>query len=86
MTRYSSKSWRTFRPRIAPAQAAPTSIRLVARDCRVLGLDPGSQRTGYGVIDSDGARHTMVAAGVICTSPKSSFEARLLEIAGGQAD
>jgi len=25
----------------------------------------------------------MVAAGVICTSPKNSFEARLLEIAGG---
>ena len=50
---------------------------------RVLGIDCGSQRTGYGVIDSDGARHTMVAAGVICTSPKCSFEARLLEIAGG---
>ena len=50
---------------------------------RVLGIDCGSQRTGYGVIDSDGAQHTMVAAGVICTSPKHSFEARLLEIAGG---
>ena len=50
---------------------------------RVLGIDCGSQRTGYGVIDSDGAQHTMIAAGVICTSPKHSFEARLLEIAGG---
>ncbi len=49
---------------------------------RVLGIDCGSQRTGYGVIDSDGAQHTMIAAGVIVTSPKNSFEARLLEIAG----
>jgi crossover junction endodeoxyribonuclease RuvC len=50
---------------------------------RVLGIDCGSQRTGYGVIDSDGARHTLVVAGVICTSPKVSFEARLLEISCG---
>ena len=48
---------------------------------RVLGIDCGSQRTGYGVIDSDGAVHRMVVAGVISTSPKSPFEKRLLEIA-----
>ncbi len=29
-------------------------MRLTAQDCRVLGLDPGSQRTGYGVIDRHG--------------------------------
>ena len=50
---------------------------------RVLGIDCGSQRTGYGVIDSDGAEHRMVVAGVICTSPKWPFERRLLEIATG---
>jgi crossover junction endodeoxyribonuclease RuvC len=50
---------------------------------RVLGIDCGSQRTGYGVIDSDGRDHRMVAAGVIRTSPKWPFEKRLLEIAGG---
>src|ERR1700676_1363993 len=65
MTRYSSKSWRTFRPRTAPAQAAPTSIRLVARDCRVLGLDPGSQRTGYGIIDCRGSAERHVASGCV---------------------
>ena len=48
---------------------------------RVLGIDCGSQRTGYGIIDSDGTEHRMVAAGVISTSPKTPFEARLLEIA-----
>lgn len=48
---------------------------------RVLGIDCGSERTGYGVIDSDGSDHRIVAAGVIRTSPQSAFEKRLLEIA-----
>ncbi len=50
---------------------------------RVLGIDCGSQRTGYGVIDSDGRDHRIVAAGVICTNTKWPFEKRLLEIANG---
>ncbi|MGO9895705.1 MAG: crossover junction endodeoxyribonuclease RuvC [Bryobacteraceae bacterium] len=47
---------------------------------RVLGIDCGSERTGYGVIDSDGSAHKLVAAGVIRTSPKRPFETRLAEI------
>ena len=50
---------------------------------RVLGIDCGSERTGYGVIDSDGLHHRMVAAGVIKTDTKRTFESRLLEIASG---
>jgi len=50
---------------------------------RVLGIDCGSQRTGYGVIDSDGLEHRMVAAGVILADRKFPFEQRLLTIAGG---
>jgi crossover junction endodeoxyribonuclease RuvC len=50
---------------------------------RVLGIDCGSARTGYGVIESDGAVHRLLVAGVIRTSPKSPFEFRLLEIATG---
>jgi crossover junction endodeoxyribonuclease RuvC len=49
---------------------------------RVLGIDCGSERTGYGVIESDGLAHRMVSAGVIRTSPKAPFEQRLLVIAG----
>lgn len=49
----------------------------------MLGIDCGSERTGYGVIESDGVEHRMVAAGVIRTNVKSSFEKRLLEIASG---
>ena len=50
---------------------------------RVLGIDCGSERTGYGVIDSDGVDHRLVAAGVIRTDPKEAFEKRLLQIATG---
>jgi crossover junction endodeoxyribonuclease RuvC len=50
---------------------------------RVLGIDCGSERTGYGVIESDGAEHRIITAGVIRTSPKWAFAKRLLEIAGG---
>jgi crossover junction endodeoxyribonuclease RuvC len=48
---------------------------------RVLGIDCGSERTGYGVIDSDGQDHCMVAAGVIRTNTAWPFEKRLAEIA-----
>jgi crossover junction endodeoxyribonuclease RuvC len=50
---------------------------------RILGIDCGSERTGYGVIESDGRSHRMVVAGVIRTNPKTGFSVRLLEIAQG---
>jgi crossover junction endodeoxyribonuclease RuvC len=50
---------------------------------RILGIDCGSERTGYGVIETDGRSHRMVIAGVIRTSPKNSLDSRLLEIAQG---
>ncbi|MEO7144180.1 MAG: crossover junction endodeoxyribonuclease RuvC [Bryobacteraceae bacterium] len=50
---------------------------------RVLGIDCGTERTGYGVIDSDGREHRMVTAGVIRCQTKQSLESRLVEIARG---
>jgi crossover junction endodeoxyribonuclease RuvC len=50
---------------------------------RILGIDCGSECTGYGVIDSDGRDHRMVKAGTIRTDPKTSFQLRLMEIAQG---
>lgn len=50
---------------------------------RVLGIDCGTERTGYGVIDSDGVRHVLVAAGTIRTSPRETMSARLCKIAAG---
>jgi crossover junction endodeoxyribonuclease RuvC len=46
---------------------------------RVLGIDPGSQCTGFGVLDAAGPRLTYVASGVIRT-PDGEFAARLGEI------
>src|ERR1700730_638929 len=53
---------------------------------RVLGIDCGSERTGYGVIESDGQEHRIVAAGVIRTHTKWPFERRLLVIGSGLRD
>ena len=48
---------------------------------RVLGIDCGSERTGYGIVDSDGRTHRMVAAGTIRVSPKDTLSKRLGAIA-----
>jgi crossover junction endodeoxyribonuclease RuvC len=47
---------------------------------RILGIDCGSERTGYGVIESDGRQHRLLAAGVIHASSKWPLERRLMEI------
>jgi crossover junction endodeoxyribonuclease RuvC len=49
---------------------------------RVLGVDCGTERTGYGIIESDGRSHRMIAAGVIATSPKQPMHLRLAQIGG----
>ena len=50
---------------------------------RILGIDCGSERTGYGVIESDGRRHRLVVSGVVKTSAQESFDARLVKISRG---
>jgi crossover junction endodeoxyribonuclease RuvC len=50
---------------------------------RILGIDCGSERTGFGVIDSDGRRHVLVAAGTIATRPRDTMPVRLHAIAQG---
>ncbi|HUA86863.1 MAG TPA: crossover junction endodeoxyribonuclease RuvC [Bryobacteraceae bacterium] len=49
---------------------------------RVLGIDCGSERTGWGVIESDGRRHQVLSHGVISTTPRDPLEMRLCRIAG----
>lgn len=50
---------------------------------RVLGIDCGTERTGWGVIVSDGRKHSVLAHGVIRTSSRAPLENRLREIAAG---
>jgi crossover junction endodeoxyribonuclease RuvC len=49
----------------------------------ILGIDCGSERTGWGAVESDGRRHRVLAHGVIRTSPARRMEQRLLDIAAG---
>ncbi|WP_426297860.1 crossover junction endodeoxyribonuclease RuvC [Arthrobacter sp. R-11] len=49
---------------------------------RVLGVDPGLTRCGIGVVDVErNRRATMVAVGVVGTSPEETLDRRLLVIA-----
>jgi crossover junction endodeoxyribonuclease RuvC len=60
MSRYASRAWRAFRPE------APVAVTLpAAANCRVLGLDPGSRYTGYGIIDCGAGGERHVASGRI---------------------
>lgn len=50
---------------------------------RILGVDPGSRVTGYGIIDADMGRLHFVACGVVKTNTKYPFSHRLNEIFDG---
>jgi crossover junction endodeoxyribonuclease RuvC len=47
---------------------------------RILGIDPGSGSTGYGLIDTDGSKHRAVLFGAIQTNARRPFHERLLKI------
>jgi crossover junction endodeoxyribonuclease RuvC len=48
---------------------------------RIVGIDCGTERTGFGVIDSDGRTHRLITAGVIRIDPAQALERRLKLIA-----
>ena len=41
---------------------------------RILGIDCGTEHTGYGLIESDGRIHRMIVAGCIRTRPKDPLD------------
>ncbi len=47
---------------------------------RIFGIDPGSDRTGYGCVETDGSRHRMLACGAISSPASASFAEKLLTI------
>ncbi len=49
----------------------------------VLGLDPGSRHTGYGLVEAEGDRLRALAHGRLSCSPKQSVPLRLHRIATG---
>jgi crossover junction endodeoxyribonuclease RuvC len=44
---------------------------------RVFGIDPGSARTGYGCVDSDGRRHQLVGCGAVRAGVARTFPEQL---------
>ena len=47
---------------------------------KIFGIDPGSERTGYGCIETDGSRHRIVTCGAISSRASLAFPDRLLAI------
>jgi crossover junction endodeoxyribonuclease RuvC len=55
------------------------------RPIRILGIDPGLRRTGWGVVESDGNRLVYVACGSVETSERAPLGQRLVAIHDGLA-
>jgi len=73
MSRYRTKSWRAFDPEAYAAASAGAAARVVASvsaaipaaKVRILGVDPGSRRTGFGIIECRGTDYVHVAHGCL---------------------
>ena len=50
---------------------------------RILGLDPGLRRTGWGVIEADGNRLSFIACGTVTSDEKKSLAERLVQLHDG---
>jgi crossover junction endodeoxyribonuclease RuvC len=50
---------------------------------RIVGIDPGSERTGYGCVETDGRRHRLVVCGAITAPANAAFPERLARIHRG---
>jgi crossover junction endodeoxyribonuclease RuvC len=55
----------------------------MTRPIRILGIDPGLRRTGWGVIDIDGTRLTFIACGSVATDDRAAMGERLVAIHEG---
>ena len=51
----------------------------------VLGVDPGSLRTGFGAVETDGRRHRLVEVGVLAPGPRLPLSEKLRHIHTGVA-
>ncbi len=54
-----------------------------SRSIRIIGIDPGLRRTGWGVIESDGVRLSYVASGLITSASDELLAHRLRELYEG---
>ena len=59
------------------------SLHMNRNPIRIIGIDPGLRRTGWGVIDSDGVRLVYVASGTVTSDADETLAYRLREIYQG---
>lgn len=50
---------------------------------RILGIDPGLQTTGYGIIEAQGSECRHIASGTVKSNPKEALSERLLTLSVG---
>ena len=50
---------------------------------KIFGIDPGSARTGYGCVETDGSRHRIIVCGAITIPAIVSFPEKLQKIHSG---
>jgi crossover junction endodeoxyribonuclease RuvC len=50
---------------------------------RIIGIDPGLRRTGWGIIESDGVRLGFVACGSVCSDDGEALGVRLRQLFDG---
>jgi crossover junction endodeoxyribonuclease RuvC len=50
---------------------------------KIFGIDPGSERTGYGCIESDGSRYHLVICGFLSGPARATFPDKLSAIHAG---
>jgi crossover junction endodeoxyribonuclease RuvC len=55
----------------------------MTRPIRILGIDPGLRRTGWGVIDLEGSRLGFIACGSVATDERAAVAERLVAIHAG---
>ena len=53
---------------------------------RILGIDPGLQKTGWGIIESEGNKLSFVASGLIKSTANKTLPERLCELDHGMMD
>lgn len=79
---------RTPRPAVAlllttVAFACAIANGMTGRLIRIIGIDPGLRRTGWGVVDSDGVRLVYVASGHVTSDAEDDLAYRLRAIFEG---
>jgi len=50
---------------------------------RVLGIDPGSETLGWGVVEGSGLKYSLVDYGTVRSNPRQAFSKRLLNVYRG---